>query len=78
MVDRRRALYSGVLFSGLHGIVDDAYSKEKRIQRSRLIYRLQGICFRTVGWPSDDNFDASATGRQGQAVRPENQAGTKR
>jgi hypothetical protein len=67
------------LFSGLHGIVDDAYLKEKRIQRSRLIDRLQRICFRTVGWPSDDNsdarapFDASATGR-----RPENQAGTKR
>ena len=42
------------LFSGTHGIVDDAYQKEKRIARSRLIGRLQRVCFRTVGWRSDD------------------------
>jgi AcrR family transcriptional regulator len=42
------------LFSGMHGIVDDAYLKEKRIARSRLIGRLQRVCFRTVGWRSDD------------------------
>jgi AcrR family transcriptional regulator len=37
------------LFSGMHGIVDDAYLKEKRISRGRLIKRLQSVCFRTVG-----------------------------
>ena len=37
------------LFSGMHGIVDDAYLKEKRIFRGRLVKRLQSICFRTVG-----------------------------
>jgi AcrR family transcriptional regulator len=50
------------LFSGMHGIVDDAYLKDKRIQRSRLVERLQRICFRTVGWASDGNFDASGAG----------------
>jgi len=42
------------LFSGMHGIVDDAYLKEKRIARGRLVGRLQRVCFRTVGWRSDD------------------------
>jgi AcrR family transcriptional regulator len=37
------------LFSGMHGIVDDAYLKEKRIVRGRLVKRLQSTCFRTVG-----------------------------
>jgi AcrR family transcriptional regulator len=37
------------LFSGLHGIVDDAYIKEKRVNRSRLARRLERICFRAVG-----------------------------
>jgi AcrR family transcriptional regulator len=37
------------LFSGLHGIVDDAYLKERRIVRSRLIKKLQRICFGAVG-----------------------------
>jgi AcrR family transcriptional regulator len=41
------------LFSGMHGIVDDAYLKESRIARDRLIRRLQRICFRAVGLPSD-------------------------
>jgi AcrR family transcriptional regulator len=40
------------LFSGLHGIVDDAYLKEKRILRSRLIRRLQRSCFGAVGLSS--------------------------
>jgi AcrR family transcriptional regulator len=40
------------LFSGLHGVVDDAYTKEKRINRSRLTARLQRLCFRAVGLPS--------------------------
>ena len=42
------------LFSGMHGIVDDAYLKEKRIVRSRLVKRLQSVCVRTVGLHSDD------------------------
>ena len=37
------------LFSGLHGVVDDAYTKEKRINRNRLTYRLRRLCFRAVG-----------------------------
>ena len=47
------------LFSGMHGIVDDAYLREKRIAntrqvKGRLIKRLQSACFRTVGLHSDD------------------------
>jgi AcrR family transcriptional regulator len=45
------------LFSGMHGIVDDAYLKEKRIVRSRLVRRLQRVCFRTAGLHSDDGRD---------------------
>jgi AcrR family transcriptional regulator len=45
------------LFSGMHGIVDDAYLNEKRIVRSRLIKRLQRVCFRTAGLHSDDILD---------------------
>jgi hypothetical protein len=41
------------LFSGLHGIVDDAYLKEARIVRNRLVKRLQRVCFAAVGLPSD-------------------------
>jgi AcrR family transcriptional regulator len=41
------------LFSGMHAIVDDAYLKERRIVRSRLIRRLQRICFRAVGLRHD-------------------------
>jgi AcrR family transcriptional regulator len=37
------------LFSGLHGVVDDAYSKEKRVNRIRLTERLQRLCSRAVG-----------------------------
>lgn len=37
------------LFSGLHSAVDDAYTKEKRVNRTRLTQRLQRICFRAVG-----------------------------
>jgi AcrR family transcriptional regulator len=36
------------LFSGLHGIVDAAHVKGKRVERSRLAERLERICFRTV------------------------------
>ncbi|OWK37655.1 TetR/AcrR family transcriptional regulator [Fimbriiglobus ruber] len=41
------------LFSGCHGVVDDAYAKEKRVNRSRLVERLEQLCFRAVGLPSD-------------------------
>jgi AcrR family transcriptional regulator len=40
------------LFSGLHGIIDDAYAKEKRVNRSRLTHRLERLCCRAVGLPS--------------------------
>jgi AcrR family transcriptional regulator len=45
------------LFSGMHGIVDDAYLKERRIVRSRLVRRLQRVCFRAAGLHSDDSLD---------------------
>lgn len=41
------------LFSGLHATVDNAYIKEKHVNRKRLIQRLQYICFRAVGLPLD-------------------------
>jgi AcrR family transcriptional regulator len=37
------------LFSGVHGVVDDAVTKEKQIERSRLARKLQQLCFRAVG-----------------------------
>jgi AcrR family transcriptional regulator len=37
------------LFSGLHGAVDDAVTKEKKINRGRLVKRLEQLFFRTVG-----------------------------
>ena len=37
------------LFSGLHGVVDDAYTKEKPVDRSRLARRLERLCFKAVG-----------------------------
>jgi AcrR family transcriptional regulator len=37
------------VFSGIHGVVDDAYSKEKRVNRNRLIQRLERLCFGAVG-----------------------------
>jgi hypothetical protein len=37
------------LFSGLHAVVDHAYSKEKRLNRSRLAQGLERLCFRAVG-----------------------------
>jgi AcrR family transcriptional regulator len=39
------------LFSGLHAVVDHAYSKEKRVNRTRLSQRLQRLCSRAVGLP---------------------------
>jgi len=39
------------LFSGLHGVVDDAYTRERRINRGRLTHRLQQLYARAVGHP---------------------------
>ena len=36
------------LFSGMHGVVDDAYSKESAVNRRRLIQRLESLFFATV------------------------------
>lgn len=33
------------LFTGLHGVVDDAHSKEKRVNRGRLADRMERLCF---------------------------------
>jgi AcrR family transcriptional regulator len=37
------------IFSGFHAVVDDAYSKEKRVDRGRLSRRLERLCFRALG-----------------------------
>jgi len=37
------------LFSGLHAVVDDAYSKEKRVNRTRLRQRAERLFLRGVG-----------------------------
>ena len=37
------------LFSGLHAVVDDAYTKEKKVNRNRLAQRLEKLFFRGVG-----------------------------
>jgi AcrR family transcriptional regulator len=37
------------LYSGLHGIVDDVYTKSKRVDRTGLADRMEELCFRTVG-----------------------------
>jgi AcrR family transcriptional regulator len=52
------------LFSGMHGIVDDAYLKEKRILRSRLIRRLQRICFGAVGLSSGSHCRPGGPGKK--------------
>lgn len=57
------------LFSGLHGVVDDAHLREKGINRIRLAQRLQQICFRAVGLSASGTLDAaplrlSARGRR--------------
>jgi AcrR family transcriptional regulator len=44
------ARFSGVfLFSGLHGVVDDAVAKERRVDRSPLARRVERLCFRAAG-----------------------------
>lgn len=44
------------LFSGLHGVVDDAHAKEKRVNRNRLAHRLQQLCLRAVGLSSSPDL----------------------
>jgi AcrR family transcriptional regulator len=39
------------LFSGLHGVIDDAYMKPNRVNRTQLARRVQRLCFRAVGLP---------------------------
>jgi AcrR family transcriptional regulator len=39
------------LFSGVHGAIDDAVTKEERIDRDRLAKRAEGFCRRAVGLP---------------------------
>ncbi len=40
------------LFSGLHGLVDDACNKQKRVNRGQLAHRLKQLCLRAVGPPT--------------------------
>jgi AcrR family transcriptional regulator len=42
------------IFSGLHGVVDHAYVKERRVNRNRLLHRAERLCLRTVGLPCPD------------------------
>jgi AcrR family transcriptional regulator len=37
------------LFSGIHGVVDDAHTKEKRVNRGRLTRTLERLCFGAIG-----------------------------
>jgi AcrR family transcriptional regulator len=37
------------LFAAIHGAIDDALLREKKVNRPRLIRNLQRLCFRTVG-----------------------------
>jgi AcrR family transcriptional regulator len=37
------------LFSGLHGVVDNAYTREKRVNRARLARTLERLCAGAVG-----------------------------
>jgi AcrR family transcriptional regulator len=39
------------LFSGIHGAIDDAVTKEKTIDRERLVKRVEKFCRRAVGIP---------------------------
>jgi AcrR family transcriptional regulator len=41
------------IFSGIHGVIDDAYSKEKQVDRSRLVKRVERLCFGVVGIAPD-------------------------
>ena|ERR1700722_8332167 len=40
------------LFSGLHGVVDEAHIAQKRIDRGRFARKLEQLSFRAVGLPS--------------------------
>jgi AcrR family transcriptional regulator len=46
------ARFTGVfLFSGLHGVVDGAVAKERRVNRSQLARRVERLFFRAAGLP---------------------------
>ena len=40
------------LFSGFHGAVDHAYTREKQVNRRRLTQRLEHLCLGVVGLPN--------------------------
>ncbi|HEV8039104.1 MAG TPA: TetR/AcrR family transcriptional regulator [Bryobacteraceae bacterium] len=43
------------LFNGVHAVVDDAYVREKRVNRTRLSKRLEEICSRAAGVRGSEN-----------------------
>jgi AcrR family transcriptional regulator len=49
------------IFSGVHAVVDDAYSKERPVNRRRLTQRLERLCFAALGpGPSQPSPDGAA------------------
>ncbi len=46
------------LFSGLHAVVDDAYSKEQRVNRRRLLRTAEHVCLSSVGCASQPSHPA--------------------
>ncbi len=49
VVDHLTDLLRAGMDCGLHGVVDAAQSKDKRVNRARLTERLQRLCSRAVG-----------------------------
>jgi len=39
------------LFSGVHGVVEEAFTKHRKVNRIRLARSLERLCFRAVGLP---------------------------
>jgi AcrR family transcriptional regulator len=39
------------LFSGVHGVVEEAFNKHQKVNRVRLARRLERLCYRAVGLP---------------------------
>jgi AcrR family transcriptional regulator len=56
------------LFSGLHGIVDDAHVQGRRIDRSLLTRRLEQLCFRAVGLHRERSGPRLRAGDRGAGV----------
>jgi AcrR family transcriptional regulator len=40
------------LFSGVHGVVEEAFAKHRKVDRVRLARKLERLCFRAVGLPN--------------------------